>query len=181
MEIPCGLAFCKTLASTKAISQSARDHYARDTRERTTPGTSVITPARGARLATGARPEQKSLGHRTIQKRKAIMTAEDTTPSEREAPQRFACWHPRSADLGRHKARRRVVDRVRRRRRLDALHELYRSLGVPTRAGRELLWWLYGRRGLRRDVIRGSRRFFLATNWLHSLNNTSVLCKLRER
>jgi len=32
--------------------------------------------------------------------------AEDTTPSEREAPQRFAWWHPRSADLGRHKARR---------------------------------------------------------------------------
>ena len=30
--------------------------------------------------------------------------AEDTTPSEREAPQRFAWWHPRSADLGRHKA-----------------------------------------------------------------------------
>ena len=28
--------------------------------------------------------------------------AEDTTPSEREAPQRFAWWHPRSADLGRH-------------------------------------------------------------------------------
>ena len=27
--------------------------------------------------------------------------AEDTTPSEREAPQRFAWWHPRSADLGR--------------------------------------------------------------------------------
>ena len=32
--------------------------------------------------------------------------AEDTTPSEREAPARFAWWHPRSADLGRHKARR---------------------------------------------------------------------------
>ena len=32
--------------------------------------------------------------------------AEDTTPSEREAPQRFAWWHPRSVDLGRHKARR---------------------------------------------------------------------------
>ena len=29
------------------------------------------------------------------------MTAEDTTPSEREAPQRFAWWHPQSADLGR--------------------------------------------------------------------------------
>ena len=27
--------------------------------------------------------------------------AEDTTPSEREAPQRFAWWHPQSADLGR--------------------------------------------------------------------------------
>ena len=27
--------------------------------------------------------------------------AEDTTPSEREAPARFAWWHPRSADLGR--------------------------------------------------------------------------------
>ena len=30
--------------------------------------------------------------------------AEDTTPSEREAPQRFAWWHPRSVDLGRHQA-----------------------------------------------------------------------------
>ena len=27
--------------------------------------------------------------------------AEDTTPSEREAPARFAWWHPQSADLGR--------------------------------------------------------------------------------
>ena len=36
--------------------------------------------------------------------------AEDTTPSEREAPQRFAWWHPRSADLGRHKARREEQD-----------------------------------------------------------------------
>ena len=32
--------------------------------------------------------------------------AEDTTPSEREAPQRFAWWHPQSADLGRRAERR---------------------------------------------------------------------------
>ena len=31
----------------------------------------------------------------------AAEDSEDTTPSEREAPQRFAWWHPQSADLGR--------------------------------------------------------------------------------
>ena len=45
---------------------------------------------------------------KTIQKPDNAMTAivgsaaeEDTTPSEREAPARFAWWHPQSADLGR--------------------------------------------------------------------------------
>ena len=31
----------------------------------------------------------------------AAEDSEDTTPSEREAPARFAWWHPQSADLGR--------------------------------------------------------------------------------
>ncbi len=83
--------------------------YARDTRERTATGTSEITPARGAELATAH--DKQSFGS-SIQKPDNAMTAtavvgsaaEDNTPSEREAPQRFAWWHPRSADLGRHKA-----------------------------------------------------------------------------
>ena len=144
-------------------------------------------------------------------KRKATMTAtavvgsaaEDTTPSEREAPQRFAWWHPRSADLGRHNgpglaraarftgdaalvdeerrghresaagggaaaAQRRspgprARDAPRRRRRVAALRVAEgRGGGLRPQAGRRLeaglaLFWS------------------LATNWLHSLNNTSVL------
>ena len=63
--------------------------------------------SKSAELATAARREQKAWVTGLSKKRKATMTAvvgsaaEDTTPSEREAPQRFAWWHPRSADLGR--------------------------------------------------------------------------------
>ena len=45
-------------------------------------------------------PKSRTRGN-ARQERKPTMTAEDTTPSEREAPQRFAWWHPQSADLGR--------------------------------------------------------------------------------
>ena len=40
--------------------------------------------------------------------------AEDTTPSEREAPQRFAWWHPQSADRSRRLTRRMMAQHAKR-------------------------------------------------------------------